>query len=407
MATIDDALRLAERFAVEATLREGRPHRGLVEEFEHGWCVWTVPPETDTQPPPLGSGATVVLDRHSGLLAYHPAWSTEQVMARYRPGSATHLAAPPRPSRAEAALVQPGPARIAMALTRQNVAVRAESVRAGAEPVHHRLVADWLAAQPAGRLVRGAARHAELVLLSRLFTDWERAGAGDPAGMWAALAEGRPSSYPTMSDLPLGLGPDLPCCPSCHLAWQALGGDLLAVGWTELREPVADGAAPDPGRFPARVAAVLTEGGWTGGGLDPAQVDRLLAEARDVHGAWHDDAAAAAARDVFTRYPQLSTLATTEGVDCLAQPFALALPGEFCPVPELAAFEQRLGVPVCPIGVETAFNILVVDARGRFFVLDQGGDWYLGEHVDEALVNLATGRAPGRLRDDGVVAAAR
>lgn len=407
MATIDDALRLAERFAVEATLRDGKPYRGLVEEFAHGWCVWIAPPLTDPEPPELGSGVTVVLDRHSGLIGYYPAWSTEQVAARYQPGSATLTPGPPRPSRAEASLALPGPARIAMVLTAQNAGVLAQSVRGDAAPVHHRLVADWLAAQPAGRLVRGADRHAELVLLSKLFTDWERTGSTDPMAMWPALSERRPTSYPTMSDMPLGLGPGLPCCVTCHLAWQALGGDLAAVDWTEPREPVAAGQAPDPERFSPRVAAVLTEGGWTGGGLDPAQVDRLLVQARDAYGAWHDEAAAAAARDVFVRYPQLSTRATVAGVDCLAQQFALSLPDEFCPVPELAAFERRLGVPVCPIGVETAFNILVVDARGRFFVLDQGGDWYLGEHVDEALANLAGGRAPGRLREDGVVAAAR
>ncbi len=407
MATIDDALRLAERLAVEATLQGGESYRGLVDEFPHGWCVWAMPTLPSPRPPEIGSGVTVVLDRHSGLLAYYPAWGTEQVKARYQPGSATHLTRPPRPSRAEAAQVQPGPARIAMALTKQNVSALAVSARGDAEPVHHPVVAGWLAAQPAGRLVRGAARHAELVLLSKLFTEWEGTGSPDPTAMWSALSEGRPTSYPTMTEMPLGLGPDLPCCVTCHLAWQALGGEPAAVDWTELREPVAAAPAPDPDRFPPRVAAVLTEGGWTGGGVDPAQVDRLLAQARDAHGAWHDDAAAAAARAVFTRYPQLSTQATVAGEDWLAQQFTLNLPDGFCPVPELAAFEQRLGVPVCPIGAETAFNILVVDARNRFFVLDQGGDWFLGEHVDEALANLAGGRTPGRLRSDGVVVAAR
>ncbi|GAA1380393.1 SUKH-3 domain-containing protein [Catellatospora chokoriensis] len=407
MATIDDALRLAERFAVEATLRDGKPYRGLVDEFAHGWCVWVVPTRPPAEPPPIGSGVTVVLDRHTGLLAYYPAWWTEQVKERYQPGSATHLARPPKPSRAEAAQALPGPARIAMALTKQNVSVLAGSARGDAAPVHHPAVAGWLAAQPAGRLVRGAARHADLMLLSRLCADWAQTGSTDPAAMWSALAEPWPTSYPTMSDRPLGLGPDLPCCVTCQLAWQEFGGDPAAVDWTELREPVAAGAAPDPDRFPPAVAAVLVEGGWTGGGLDPAQVDRLLDEAREAHGAWHDRAAASAAREVFVRYPQLSTRATVAGVDCLAQQFTLRMPDEFCPVPELAAFERRLGVPVCPIGSETAFNILVVDARNRFFVLDQGGDWFLGGHVDEALANLATGRAPGRLRADGVIAAAR
>jgi hypothetical protein len=43
-----------------------------------------------------------------------------------------------------------------------------------------------------------------------------------------------------------------------------------------------------------------------------------------------------------------------------------------------------------------------MDSGGRVFGLDQGGEWFLGETLDAALVGLLTGDGPAeRVRDDG------
>ena len=45
--------------------------------------------------------------------------------------------------------------------------------------------------------------------------------------------------------------------------------------------------------------------------------------------------------------------------------------------------------------------MLAVDEQGRVFALDQAGEWFLGETLDEALVNLTIGGPAARVRDDG------
>jgi hypothetical protein len=80
----------------------------------------------------------------------------------------------------------------------------------------------------------------------------------------------------------------------------------------------------------------------------------------------------------------------------------------FDPVPgahaavALEEFAQVVGVPVFPVGVEGGDAIVAVDEFGRVFVLDQAGEWFVGQSIDEALVSLLAGDGPAaRVRDDG------
>jgi hypothetical protein len=69
------------------------------------------------------------------------------------------------------------------------------------------------------------------------------------------------------------------------------------------------------------------------------------------------------------------------------------------PLDELA---EVIGVPLFPIGTEGPDAIVAVDERGRVFVLDQGGEWFVGSSIDEALVSLLAGDGPAaRIHDDG------
>jgi hypothetical protein len=68
----------------------------------------------------------------------------------------------------------------------------------------------------------------------------------------------------------------------------------------------------------------------------------------------------------------------------------------------LDEFAEVVGAPLFPIGVEGGDAIVVIDEQGRVFVLDQAGEWFVGETIDEALVGLLTGDGPAeRVRDDG------
>ncbi|MFD0519257.1 SUKH-3 domain-containing protein [Paractinoplanes durhamensis] len=68
----------------------------------------------------------------------------------------------------------------------------------------------------------------------------------------------------------------------------------------------------------------------------------------------------------------------------------------------LTEFADVIATPVFPLAVEGGDALLVIDERGRVFALDQAGDWFVGETLDEAVTGLLTGDGPaGRLRDDG------
>ena len=69
----------------------------------------------------------------------------------------------------------------------------------------------------------------------------------------------------------------------------------------------------------------------------------------------------------------------------------------------LAELAEVVGAALFPIGVEAKGDAIVaIDERGRMFALDQGGEWFLGDTLDEALLSLLTGDGPAeRIRDDG------
>src|SRR4029450_4825811 len=69
----------------------------------------------------------------------------------------------------------------------------------------------------------------------------------------------------------------------------------------------------------------------------------------------------------------------------------------------LAELAGVVGARLFPIGREGRGDaVLAMDERGRGVGLDQGGEWFLGETFDEALVGLLTGDGPAeRIRDDG------
>jgi len=343
MPTIDDARRLAERLASEASLRTGRPWRGFVEEFEHGWAVWTAPPVGDT--PPIGLGKTV-LDKETGGVTHWPSWPTSVLATEYAAAAPKPRAAPQAPG------VLPLLTRERWIESPDGRVWRAESWPAQAPPPHHPLVAQWLSEQD--KLVRGVERHAELLVLSAALHD-----DNVDAGLLKECAtEGRP-------------------CDSCTQAYVHFG---------LLDEPALDFVNPTKGDFsteipPFPAGQPFDAARWAGFAFE------LLASAI---------APVEAARGAIERYPAAVSSRRGPGHDVWIRPFQLGVTRALKRhAPALAGFSELLQAVLFPIGEEeNADGVVAVDGHGRIYMLDQCGAWFLGGNIDTAIETLAEGHQP-------------
>jgi hypothetical protein len=343
MPTIDDARRLAERLASEASLRTGRPWRGFVEEFEHGWAVWTVPPAGER--PPIGLGKTV-LDKETGGVTHWPSWPTSVLASEY-------AAAAPKPSAA------PQPPGVLPLLIRERWIEspdgrvwRAESWMADAPPSHHPLVAQWLSDQD--KLVRGAERHAELLVLSTALHD----DHVDTELLKGCSTEGRP-------------------CDTCTQAYVHFG--LLGEAALDTITPTTGDFSTDMPPFP------------TGHPFDAARwasfaFDLLAPAITPVE----------AARGVIERLPAAVSSRRGPGHDVWIRPFKFGVTRALKRhAPALAGFAELLQTALFPVGEEeNADGVIVVAGDGRLLVLDQAGAWFLGGTTETAIETLNEGHQP-------------
>jgi len=177
------------------------------------------------------------------------------------------------------------------------------------------------------------------------------------------------------------------------------------LAFTEEWRPDPNEKIAQPGRFPAEVAGVLADGGWLPlpGFVAEALAEGMIEETVAVAGRrFRHEPFPAAARLVADfpgimcgrRGPGAQRAIRLLHLDPTAAAHTADLLGEFAAV---------IGVRLFPIGVEAQGDaVLAVDERGRVFAFDQGGEWFLGETVDEAIMSLLTGRGPAeRVHDDG------
>jgi hypothetical protein len=109
-----------------------------------------------------------------------------------------------------------------------------------------------------------------------------------------------------------------------------------------------------------------------------------------------------ARRAIAERYEHLSYAGAASGQAYRRDGFVISPRTVGDLYPAIAPYAARLGVPVLyPVGRTSADGILVGDDRGRIFLIDQAGEWFVGNTIDEAVVSLVLGRALPRLRDDG------
>ncbi|GAA2635919.1 SUKH-3 domain-containing protein [Paractinoplanes durhamensis] len=380
MITRIEAEEIAARWARGEAEQRGYGCEPALAEFDLGWVIWTRP-APDVLPLP-GDGARTVIDRETGTLSTWPAIPADEIAELYRQRR-------PKPSATvdpwrtlrRASRRRPSPTTVAELIVAGRL-FRAQGAKGDQEINHHPLVAAGLGAIPAAARVRGAERHAELIAVSDALHEQAQASKGGRLSAFLVRDQGDPDA-----------GAPIRPCETCLTVLVGLGvlppSELaFAAGWHH----GFDGPA---GRFPPEVSRVLAGGGWLGVELP---LTAAIEGAEQVSG-----------RPAFPAARR--ALAEFAGVRCGRRG-----PGRrrairlltFDPLPAarqhraLTEFADVIATPVFPLAVEGGDALLVIDERGRVFALDQAGDWFVGETLDEAVTGLLTGDGPaGRLRDDG------
>lgn len=410
--TAMDAQRVAEQLAREA----GGSHRPYVAEFPECFIVWTLPDSAG--PPEPGAGARLVIDRADARIMTYPSVPLEHVRRMHQQQRSEREQPAPVTADPLAALRRLGGGAapgVAVRLVPADGVPRESTGAKGDQTVnHHPLVAAWLSEQPANSLVRGARRHAELVVLSDWLHGHDHAAArrGEPgidlAGVRAAaqnVQELRATLVRDPGDPLAGTaaGP----CDTCLAAWIHFGLAPQTVA-PAVVEPVAPatGIPPALAHLAPDIAATLAAGGW--------DVPLTLGGRQVTAQEWADLAMAAlaeyghppldTARAAVEKFPYLVSVRRGPGVAHRIRPFEFGGDLVGATAAALAAFAGVIGCPLAPIGAEQAGDaIIAVDELGRVWVLDQAGEWYAGPELDTAFVVLLQGHPMPRVRDDGTL----
>lgn len=153
-----------------------------------------------------------------------------------------------------------------------------------------------------------------------------------------------------------------------------------------------------PERFPAQVAQVLRDAGWSEGRRTDTEAAMAVDIVREQIGR-HDERTEPfpAATAVLSEFGGLYVIQDGPGVDLARRPFAID-PTEVAATTEtLADLGRRLQTRLFPIGMEGDHDsILAVDETGRVYAIDHTGAWLLGDTIEAAFVTLVTGTQPPR-----------
>lgn len=415
MISRQEAEGIADTWAQRETLRLGYPCTPVLDEFDIGYVIrvsLSTPVAStvaDDRHVTMDAGTTII-DKETGELSSWPGLSPDVAREMYR---ADRLGRTRRPRTVDPAVEQrpatrrqPTPGAVAH-LTVQHGLHVGHAAKGDLRLQHHPLIRDHLDRLPAGHLVRGGDRHAELVVVSDVLHEYDRrrAALGQPPLTQDSARDLFDSARLEVFRVrepgdPFG-GPAERPCDSCvrilvHfglLPWAHLA---FAEEWRPPAQPV-----PDPERFPAEVGYALVDGGWR-----PAFGDRLLAgeaisKVCAVPGRQHRHHGFEAAVRTLTAFPGLVCGRRGPGERVWIRRFEINPTGATYSADSLAGFGALVGVRLFPIGTEGGDSILAVDERGRIFALDEAGEWFLGADIDTALTNLLLGRAAARVHDDG------
>ncbi|MFI7075899.1 SUKH-3 domain-containing protein [Micromonospora sp. NPDC049903] len=404
----EQAEQIAAVWARRDSLRLGHECRPSVTEFDLGYVI-TSTPSTPARSLP-GDLPTTVVDKHTGEVSTWPRVAADVVERLYR---RSRPSGPPVPRTVDPAgqLMRevhrlPTPT-VTAHLTVEGRIFTAQGAKGDLPLRHHPLLDAYLDGLPAGHLVRGAERHAEVVVVSDVLHHYDHRRAaegiapmslGDAKGL---LTPARAEVFRVREPGDPNAGPAARPCDSC----LTLLVDFAVLPDTARDQvaPSSPGPAPDPapGRFPPQVASALVAAGWRPHQGDEAVATATLRDVRAVRGRTHEHPGFPAAITALAAFANLSSRLRGPGQQVWISPFDLRPRQVAHTADSLADFAAVIGARLFPIGTEEQHSVLAVDERGRVFALDQAGEWFLGADLDAALVTLLSGHAPARVRDDG------
>ncbi|GAA0541969.1 hypothetical protein GCM10010172_24250 [Paractinoplanes ferrugineus] len=411
MITLAEAERIATGWAEKESMWRGYPCTPHVDELALGYAVWMrLPPDVRTEP---GQDVTTVIDRATGRLSHWPPAPLDELDQRYseRRDAAvgSHQTADPVAELWREAFRRVSPA-VAAHLTLGGRLFRARGAKGDQELRHHPIVARLLGAVPRGGLVRGADRHAELLVVSDVLFEADRArtsGGQEPLTLDEAghlLQQGLFETFHIReSGDPLGGQPAALCatCSDLLLALRVIAAEERT--YVEAQR-LTSGDDPVPGLFPAEVAWELAAGGWDLGTIEERAREGVetVVGIEITEGSEFTMRLFDAARDAYVEFYRVAPRRNGPGRAQRVREFAIGGGSIQHLADPLAEFGIILDAQVFPLGVEGADEaVLVIDDRGRVFALDQGGEWFIADTVHEALVALLTGRPAARVRNDG------
>lgn len=401
------AEQLATVWARRDSQRLGHECTPVVEEFDLGYVISSgVPGEVSPLP---GDLPKTVVDRETGEVSHWPRLPAAVIAQTYRQRRPSQPV--PRTVDPAAQLLReihrlPTPGATAR-LTLDGRVHTAHGAKGDVELRHHPVVQGYLDSLPAGHLVRGGERHAELIAVSDALHayDHRRADQGQPPlgpEEYLALLETARLDVIRVREPgdPAGGPADRPC-DSCLVAlvrlhllpWPELA---FTQEWRPDPQPV-----PDPDRFPGDVGITLTDGGWRNSIFNAGLAAGAIEETLQIGEMSFRHVAFPAAEAALTAFPAVISRRRGPGQQVWISRFTTNPLRAAHSAASLADFGAVLGVRLFPIGAERQESILAVDERGRVFALDQAGEWFLGPDIDSALTTLLLGLAPARVRDDG------
>jgi hypothetical protein len=406
MITRTEAEHIAAGWARRQSVRRGYPCRPFVEELALGFAVSMVPPpDVRTEP---GADVTTVIDRETGRLSHWPPAPAADLDRRYterrHAAVGTHQTSDPMAELRREAHRRVSPS-VAAHVTLGGRLFRARGAKGDQELRHHPLVTRLLRAIPPENTVRGAERHAELLVVSDVLHEADKVRDApivlDEARV--LLAQGRFETFHIReSGDPLGGEPATPCatCADVLLALSAVEDSALAHPKIQR---LTSGTDPRPGRFPPEVAWELAAEGWDSdrerrGQRGAGAMERIEFSAGREFTLRRFPAAEAA----FLEFYGVATSRNGPGAAQRVRWFQIGSGGLMHLADPLHEFGEVVGARMFPLGREGFTEaILAIDEHGRVFSLDQGGEWFIAETLDEALVALITGLPAARIRDDG------
>jgi hypothetical protein len=401
------AEQLATAWARRDSQRLGHECTPLVEEFDLGYLITSTVAQAAAVLP--GDLPTTVVDKETGEVSTWPRLPFPAVREMYRRNRPTRPA--PRTVDPASQLLReirrlPTPGAVAH-LTVEGRLHTAQGAKGDLVLRHHPLVRSYLDELPHGHLARGGDRHAEVIVVSDLLHEYDhrRAADGQPpmtmddARFLLETARLEVHRIREPGD-PAGGAAERPCdsCVNFLVYFHAL--DWSDLAYTQEWRPESQ-APVHPGRFPAEVGDSLMEGGWEDTMFNPALASGAIADTCEVVGQRHRHEPFPAARAALTSFPAVHPGRRGPGQEVWISRFNTNPTRAAHSADTLADFGSVLGTRLFPIGAEGRDSIIAIDEQGRVFVLDQAGEWFLGEDIDAALTTLLLGRAPARVRDDG------